>query len=224
MDAAGDLLIADGANGDIRRVTPGSTISHVALASGTVQGGGNAIVTWSSTNVTAVDILLSTDGGGTFVPIAANVPNSGNYAWNVPINLSTTTAEIEVVNHFDTSVFAASSGTFTVVEPTTPIISIFAGTGTYGFSGDGGQAVSANMENPLGAAVDSNGNLFIADQVNNRIREVNASTGVITTVAGNGIRGYTGDGGPAASAELKDPRGWRWTPRATSSLSIPSTM
>ena len=56
-------------------------------------------------------------------------------------------------------------------------------------------------------AVDSQGNLFIADYYNNAIREVNATTHVITTVAGNGTAGYSGDNGPAASAELDPPRG-----------------
>jgi uncharacterized protein (TIGR03437 family) len=82
------------------------------------------------------------------------------------------------------------------------IITTFAGTGTQGFSGDGGPATSAELNQPTGIAVDTSGNLFIADTGNNRIREVSAS-GIVTTVAGNGTAGFSGDGGPAASAELQ---------------------
>jgi sugar lactone lactonase YvrE len=73
------------------------------------------------------------------------------------------------------------------------------------FGGDGGPATSALFDNPGGVAVDSQGNIFIADTGNNRIRMVSAATGKITTIAGNGTLGYTGDYGPATSAELDNP-------------------
>jgi prepilin-type N-terminal cleavage/methylation domain-containing protein len=88
------------------------------------------------------------------------------------------------------------------VTVATGIITTVAGTGTYGYSGDGGAATSAKVTWPNSLAVDSFGNLYIADICNNRIREVTAATGIITTVAGNGTSGYTGDGGQATSAEL----------------------
>ena len=58
------------------------------------------------------------------------------------------------------------------------------------------------LNHPFGVAVDSNGNIYIADTSNNRIRKVNSTTGIITTVAGNGTAGYSGDGGLATNAEL----------------------
>src|SRR5688572_9905043 len=76
-----------------------------------------------------------------------------------------------------------------------------AGNGTGGFSGDGGAANLAKLNLPAGVALDSSGNLFIADQFNNRIRKVSVS-GIITTVAGTGVAGYNGDGGPANQAQL----------------------
>jgi sugar lactone lactonase YvrE len=90
------------------------------------------------------------------------------------------------------------------VNATSQVITTIAGDGTAGFSGDTGQAVSAELSGPTGVAVDTHGNLFIADQGNAVVREVAA--GVITTVAGMaGFSGYSGDGGPATSAELGGP-------------------
>lgn len=82
-------------------------------------------------------------------------------------------------------------------------ISTAAGTGTRGFSGDGGQAPSAQLDSPTGLALDGGGNLYIGFW-NHRVRRVSAS-GIITTVAGTGVPGYSGDGGPATSAQLYFP-------------------
>jgi trimeric autotransporter adhesin len=79
-----------------------------------------------------------------------------------------------------------------------------AGNGSYGYGGDGGLATDAQLSEEIGVATDSMGNLYIADSGNRRIRKVTAD-GVITTVAGNGTRGYGGDGGPATSALLDYP-------------------
>ena len=84
------------------------------------------------------------------------------------------------------------------------IISTVAGNGSYGYGGDGGPATAAVLNYPLDVAVDSIGNLFIADRSNNRIRKVSPS-GIITTVAGTGAYGYSGDSGPATSARLNFP-------------------
>ena len=85
------------------------------------------------------------------------------------------------------------------------VITTVAGNGTQGFSGDNGPATSAQLSEPYGVAVDFAGNLYIADRGNHRIRKV--SGGVITTVAGNGLRGFSGDDGPATSAQLNSPSG-----------------
>jgi NHL repeat-containing protein len=83
-------------------------------------------------------------------------------------------------------------------------ITTVAGNGARGFGGDGGPATSAPLDEPFGAVATADGGLLIADTGNNRIRRV-APDGTITTVAGNGVRGFSGDGGPATAAELNAP-------------------
>ncbi len=86
------------------------------------------------------------------------------------------------------------------------IITTVAGTGTAGYTADGIAATIAELNTPRSVAVDAAGNLYIADQINNRIRKVDPS-GIITTYAGNGSPGFTGDSGPATAAEIFDPYG-----------------
>jgi sugar lactone lactonase YvrE len=99
-------------------------------------------------------------------------------------------------NTFSVSYFAFNSAT----------ISTVAGTGTGGYNGDGTPAISYQFNNPAQAALDSSGNLYIADLVNNRIRKVTPG-GAISTIAGTGTAGFSGDGGAATSATLSGPRG-----------------
>ena len=87
---------------------------------------------------------------------------------------------------------------------TAGIITTVAGNGTYGFSGDNGPANKAALTIPYGLASDGQGNLYVADFSNRRVRKID-SRGIITTVAGTGTRGYSGDGGPATRAELHSP-------------------
>ena len=114
-------------------------------------------------------------------------------------------------------VVAAATGSFYGQPMTAGHIYTVAGNGTAGFSGDGGPATSAKLNLPQGAAADAAGNLLITDTYNYRVRVVAGATGSfygqpmtaghIYTVAGNGTRGFSGDGGPATSAELNLPQG-----------------
>lgn len=83
-------------------------------------------------------------------------------------------------------------------------ITTIAGTGTYGYSGDGGPATAAKIHFPSGIQIDNTGNLYFGDTYNRRVRKIDPN-GIITTVAGNGIRGYSGDGGLATAARLSYP-------------------
>lgn len=85
------------------------------------------------------------------------------------------------------------------------VINTIAGTGTATYGGDGGAATAADLNTPTGVAVDAAGNIYICDQNNHRVRRINVSTGIITTVAGNGTAGATGDGGAATAARLNRP-------------------
>ena len=87
------------------------------------------------------------------------------------------------------------------------IISTVAGNGTPGYSGDGGPATSAQLSGPYGVAIDANGDLYISEILNHTVRKVDFTTGIITTNAGNGVLGYSGDGGAATSAQLNGPYG-----------------
>jgi trimeric autotransporter adhesin len=114
-------------------------------------------------------------------------------------------------------VVAESTATFYGIPMTVKRIYIVAGTGTAGYSGDGGVPTSAKVNSPFGVAVDANDNVIIGDELNDRVRLIAHSAGTyygvsmtagdIYTVAGNGTNGFTGDGGSATSAEIYDPLG-----------------
>jgi len=93
------------------------------------------------------------------------------------------------------------------VAAATGVIATIAGTGVAGFSGDGGMATVARLDLPTALALDSAGNLYVADSGNHRVRRIAAATGVITTVAGNGIEAFAGDKGPAGAASIDSPNG-----------------
>jgi len=126
-----------------------------------------------------------------------------------PLNsgVATFTTSLDLGAHSIVAVYGGNgsqfSGSTSTVGPMSQISTI-AGNGQPGYSGDGGPAAAATLDQPAGLAVDAAGDLFIADEVNNVIRKVSPS-GVITTVAGNGQPGYSGDGGPATAAMLNYP-------------------
>ena len=107
------------------------------------------------------------------------------------------------------NLFIANQGNHDILKVAagTSVVTVVAGTGVQGYSGDGGPATRAQLNQPSGVAVDNAGNLFIADAGNNAVRKVVLATGTITTLAGTGILGYSGDGGPVSAAQLASPYG-----------------
>jgi sugar lactone lactonase YvrE len=105
------------------------------------------------------------------------------------------------------NLFISDTGNHRVrlVDPS-GVIHAYAGTGALGDSGDGGNPKLANLRAPIGLGRDVDGNIYIADSQSNRVRQVNASATEISTVAGSGISGYSGDGGPAEVARLSSPQ------------------
>ena len=130
------------------------------------------------------------------------------------------------VNQAGTDLYIADSDNWRIrkVDLTTGIITTVAGTAMWGYNGDGIVAQSAELFDPMGVAVDAAGDIFIADSWNSRIREVSAATDLISTVAGNGTTGYSGDNGPATAADSVSPRRSPWTPRGTSTSPIRATI
>jgi hypothetical protein len=222
VDTAGNLFIADSGNSRVRKVTPGGVISTVA-GNGTrgfsgnggpatlatlslpeavaVDTAGNLFIADSGNNrvrkVTPGGVISTVAGNGTQAFSSEGGPATSAQLWN-PTGVAVDAAG---------NLFIADSGNNRVRKVTSGgVISTVAGNGTLGFSGDGGPATSAQLTSPYDLAVDTAGNLFIADERNNRVRKVTPG-GVISTVAGNGTGGFSGDGGPATSAELNIPYG-----------------
>jgi hypothetical protein len=153
------------------------------------------------TGDTADDIYIVAGNGST----NDATPVNGVPALGVTLNYPT-----GVYQDPSDNIFISDSLNYMVRElvSSTGNVNAFAGDGTGGYAGDGGPATAAEVNQPAGLARDANGNIFIADQFNSIVREVSASSGDITTFAGNSQQcSYSGDGGPAANAYLCDPVG-----------------
>ncbi len=203
VDRAGNLYIADLSNHRIRKATPSTPLpppasptATLTASPGSITRGESATLQWSSTNAASARIepgigLVAASGSLRVAPTA------------------TTTYTITVTSADGRT--AAASATVVVNAPPPPpagsgTIATVAGNGTHGFSGDGGPATAAQLDDPQKVAVDGAGNLYIADSHNQRIRKVDAA-GVISTVAGDGRQSFRGDGGPATAAWLHFPSG-----------------
>ena len=222
VDAAGTLYIADTGNHRIRRVDSSGTVTTIA---GTgeydfIEDDGPAVAAWlDGPSEVAVDDggnLYIADAGnhrirrvdlsGTITTVAgpgrpgdsgdggpavmARLANPGGVALDNGGNLYIADTGYNRIRRVDVS------GTITTI----------AGTGRFGYGGDGGPAVMAQLGSPADVAVDDEGNVYIADTLNSRIRRVDPS-GTITTIAGTGEAGFTTDGGPATAAQLDRPLG-----------------
>jgi len=221
VDSSGNLYIADERNNRIRKVNTSGIITTVAGNGGVGNGGDSGLATSAQLYYPAG---IAVDGAGELyiadsknqrirkvgaAGIITTIAGNGNVGYNCAngaatgVGLHTPTG---VALDGSGNLFIADYGNQCIRKVAAGNITTVAGNGTSSFSGDGGPATSASLNYPTGIAVDSSGNLYIADYVNYRIRKVNIS-GTITTFAGNGAAGYTGDGGAATTAELYEPTG-----------------
>jgi sugar lactone lactonase YvrE len=222
VDTAGNLFIADYFNKRVRKVTPGGVISTVAgngtwgfsgdggPANSAQLSGPYGVAVDTPANMFIADSnnnrIRKVTPGGVISTVAGN-GTSGFSGDGGPANSAQLSSPYGIAVDAAGNLFIADYGNQRIRKVTPGgIISTVAGNGTSGFSGDGGPANSAQLYNPSGVAVDTAGNLFIADQGNNCVRKVTPG-GVISTVAGNGAWGFSGDGGPANSAQLYGPAG-----------------
>ncbi len=223
VDAAGNLYIADTDNNRIREVVAASGIIVTMAGDGTygysgdggaatgaqlrspsgvaLDAGGNVYIADTSSYV-----IRKVSPAGTIATVAGN--GNGSSGDGGPATGALLGYIDDAALDAAGNLYLADSGNHRVRKVATDgTITTVAGNGTPGYSGDGGLATAAELNAPSGVAVDSAGNVYIADTNNNVIRKVAAGTGIITTVAGNGTNGYTGDGGAATSAELAYPYG-----------------
>jgi trimeric autotransporter adhesin len=227
IDASGNIYIADTYNNRIRMVTKSTGIITTVAGNGTAGFSGdgglatsarlnylNVVFVDASGNIYIADtnnhrIRMVTKSTGIITTVAGD--GSSGYSSVGDGGLATSTRL-----HNPRGVAIDASGNIYIadtynnrirmVTESAGIITTVAGNRTVGFSGDGGLATSARLDYPYGNAIDASGNIYIADTDNNRIRMVTKSTGIITTVAGNGTVGFSGDGGLATSARLYYPR------------------
>ncbi|MEM7537787.1 MAG: cadherin domain-containing protein [Chloroflexota bacterium] len=221
VDGNGNLLISDAGNHRIRRVDAVTGIITTVAGTGNnghngdgglateadlsaprgiaVDSQGNLFIAESGGRIRKVDATtgIITTAVGTGV---AGYSGDGGPAQNAQIGNIFFTLTID---SSDALVFAdVENRRIRRVDPTTGNINTIAGTGVQGVAGDGGSALDAQFMEPSSVVYDTHGNLLIADMANFRIRKVDAATGIITTVAGNGTKGYSGDNGPALNAQM----------------------
>ncbi len=221
LDRAGNVFIGDQNSSRVRRIDTRGSITTVA-GNGTfgysgdggaaidaaisyptgigVDDGGNLYIAdrynYRIRKVTPQGVITTFAGDGTFNPSAP--PGDGSQATQVQLGVPT-----DVVAAPDGSLYIAEFGSHRVRKVrSNGIIVTIAGNGNYGSSGDGGLAVNALLNGPYRLALDAQGNLFVSDFANDRVRRIDVTTGIITTVAGTGMAGVEGDGGPAILANL----------------------
>ena len=226
-DRAGNLFIADQYNHRIRKIAPGGIISTVAGtgAPGYSGDGGPAVNAQINTptgicadnagNLYIADVgnqrIRKVDVSGVITTIAGNGSKGYGGDGGPAVNATFYNA-VRVTVDLSGNVLVADQSNHRIRRITPGgTISTVAGNGagtpaSGAFSGDGGPATAASLNNPTAIAVDGNGVIYIADQFNQRIRKV-TTDGLITTIAGNGNAGYSGDGGPALAASLNYPGG-----------------
>jgi sugar lactone lactonase YvrE len=218
VDASGNIYISDTHNQRIRRVSNGTitTIAGTGVAGFSGDNGAASAAQLSNPTALAVDAngnlyITDTDNqrirkisGTTITTVAGNgeqgFSGGGGAATAAGIDSPNGVAVDAAGN-----IYIADTHNQRIRQVSNGTISTIAGNGSKSYGGDGGAATSALLARPRGLSVDAQGNIYVADSDNNRIRLI-AAAGDITTVAGNGSQGFAGDGGAAVNAILDTPR------------------
>jgi uncharacterized repeat protein (TIGR03803 family) len=220
VDAFGNLFIADTYNFRIREVGMGGVITTVAgdgtngysgdggaaTNAGLSKPCGVAVDGWGNLFIAdTYNFRVREVGTNGIITTVAGSGTNGYFGDDGPATNANLDYPRSVAVDAFGNLFIADSGNNCIREvDTNGFITTLAGNGMSGYFGDGGPASDAELNNPTAVSVDAAGNVFVTDSGNNRIREVDTN-GIITTVAGNGMSGYSGDGGPASNAELNGP-------------------
>jgi sugar lactone lactonase YvrE len=147
-----------------------------------------------------------TPGVAIYYTTNGSYPRTSSASYSGPITVSTSETVVAIAA-YGYAQSKPASAQYYIASSQTPFIYTIAGNSSWGYAGDGGSANFASLNSPSATALDSAGNIYIADSGNNVVRRVDAKTGVITTVAGTGSAGYSGDNGPAIAAQLSSPVG-----------------
>lgn len=222
IDKKGDVYIADANNKRIRKVdgTTGIITTIVGVGTAGFSGDGGPAITAEISGQaslvfdTAGNLYIGDGGNGrirkvdTF-GIITTIAGDGNWGFGGDGGPATSAqlSGLEAM-HFDkyNNLYVSNSIKIRRIDLTTGIITTVAGKDSTGYSGDGGPATNARITAALDVIPDACGNFYIPDEYSHVIRKVD-SLGIIHTLAGNGVPGYTGDNGPAANAQLNNPRG-----------------
>ncbi len=225
VDSSENIYVADTNNHVIRKVDGATgiitTVAGIGKQNGYTGDGGPAtaaelnkprgVYVDPSGNIYIADrenhAIRKVDAITGIITTIAGTGSSGDSGDGGPAILAELNKPGGVFSDLSGNIYIADSDNHRIkkVDGATGIITTIAGTGSSGDAGDDGPATSASMNKPRGLWVDEYGNILIADTDNNRVKKVDTSTGIITTVAGNGSGGYSGDDGPATSASLKKP-------------------
>lgn len=213
IDAAGNIYIAVSTNpGRIRKV------DAVTQTITTVAGGGSGEDTLAFPEDVTVDAagnlyiadtenhrIRKVDASTKNITTVAGVGGGNYFGDSGPATAAYLFSPSGIAVDAFGNLYIADTGNHRIrkVDAATKIITTIAGNGRTDFSGDGGPATAASLLSPNDVAVDASGNLYIADTDNRRIRKVDASTKIISTLAGSGASGFSGDGGPATAAALR---------------------